>query len=307
MVKSTEHDTVAVRGYPTSKNPSESSAQRATLDDATASVFPPLGVRWTIGDVSAEGFEALGLSVWGAWKLFGAHAEYAICCNTIPLGRAQELTGVLPDAIQWLDVNGAIPGWLRAYMDAGMAEGVGWKFAPLRVFSDRFELALDNDCVLWSLPNAVRIALADQEPRCVVAEDVRVCFGQFEDLCPVQPRNMGIRGVPAGFDLERAIRSVLERRDIVLKSETDEQGLQVAALCAAREPLVVQTDEVTICSPFPPHADFLGRCGAHFVGLNARHLPWDYYGRPASDVLREHWREYRETVRDRVGLMSERI
>ena len=30
-----------------------------------------LGVRWTTGDASARGFEALRLSLWGAFRLFG--------------------------------------------------------------------------------------------------------------------------------------------------------------------------------------------------------------------------------------------
>lgn len=37
-----------------------------------------VGVRWTIGDVSDEGFEALRLSVWGAFRLFGEDAVYAV-------------------------------------------------------------------------------------------------------------------------------------------------------------------------------------------------------------------------------------
>lgn len=269
--------------------------------------MPPLGVRWTIGEVSAEGFEALRLSVWGAWKLFGPRAQYVICYNTVLLSRAQELTGALPDAVQWLDATEAMPSWLARYMDEGKAEGVGWKLAPIRVFPARFELALDNDCILWNLPRALQTVLEDQGPNCVIAEDVRACFGQFANLCGEQPRNSGIRGTPALFDLEGAIRSILERRQVVLESETDEQGLQVAALRITHEPLVVRTDEVSICSPFPPHDSHPGRCGAHFVGVNARQLPWHYYGRPASEVRREHWRERREALYERVGLARDRV
>jgi hypothetical protein len=31
-----------------------------------------LGIRWTLGDVSAEGFDALRLSILGAHRIFGA-------------------------------------------------------------------------------------------------------------------------------------------------------------------------------------------------------------------------------------------
>src|SRR5574338_1333205 len=43
------------------ENPAASRARRMTR----------LAVRWTVGDVSDEGFTALQLSIWGAWKAFG--------------------------------------------------------------------------------------------------------------------------------------------------------------------------------------------------------------------------------------------
>jgi hypothetical protein len=59
---------------------------------------------------------------------------------------------------------------------------------------------------------------------------------------------------------------------------------------------------VTICSPFWPHRDSLGRCGAHFVGLNARDLPWSYDGRPASDVTRENWERLAPEIYARIDI-----
>lgn len=47
-----------------------------------------LGVRWTIGDVRAEGFEALRLSVRSAHRSFGEAAAYTMCVDTIPLSTA---------------------------------------------------------------------------------------------------------------------------------------------------------------------------------------------------------------------------
>ncbi|HEU0054126.1 MAG TPA: hypothetical protein VFQ39_13160, partial [Longimicrobium sp.] len=81
----------------------------------------------------------------------------------------------------------------------------------------------------------------------------------------------------------------------------DEQGLQVAAVSRLKPPAVVSVEEVTICSPFWPHLPHLGRFGAHFVGLNEHDLPWDYYGRPAIECVREHWRRHRDEVHARVG------
>jgi len=263
-----------------------------------------LAVRWTVGDVSDEGFTALQLSIWGAWKAFGPSAEYAVCVNSRPLAEAREATGALPAEIAWLAVDrSAIPEWLARRLDGGMAEGVGWKFAPLRLFDDYWVLALDNDCILWDRPGAIGRWL-EADAASVLAEDVRACFGQFTDLCSGAPRNGGIRGLPPSLDLERALLGILEERPVTLTSELDEQGLQVAALERAGPTLVVRLEEVTICSPFPPNLPDLGSCGAHFIGLNARALPWSYQGRPASELVQAHFHALQPELRARVGLAA---
>lgn len=263
----------------------------------------PFAVRWTIGDVSPWGFEALRLSLWGAWKVFGPDARYVVCVNSLPRERAQSLTGAAPPGVEWRDASGELPEFLRRHLDANLAEGMGWKFAPLRVAPDAYELALDNDCILWAPPRAIRAWFEPgNERRAVLAEDVRRMFGVFSDLCGPEPRNGGIRGLPPGFDFGRTLQAILKQHPVVLSSELDEQGLQAAALARLGEPLVVRVEEVTICSPFPPHRPHLGTCGAHFAGLNAKQLPWDYEGRPAVELIREHWARRRTEIERRVGL-----
>lgn len=281
---------------------SASSSGQPDQYTAAKSAHPPatLGVRWTIGDVSEQGFEALRLSVWGAWHAFGPAAVYAVCVNAISIATATQRIGLLPTQVEWIRADDLLPDWLVPHLDRGMAEGVGWKFAPVRVFPQRYELALDNDCILWKVPNALQAALRGEQPGCVIAADTQACFGQFSDLCGPEPRNSGIRGTPGGLDFERVLRALLHERRCVLRSETDEQGLQVAALTSLGTG-VVSTQEVSICSPFPAHSRQLGSCGAHFVGLNARDLGWKYYDRPASEVRREHWYEMRPLLYERVA------
>jgi hypothetical protein len=227
-----------------------------------------IGVRWTFGDVSRRGGETLRRSVWGARRMFGAAAEYAICVNSLSLDEARARVGPLPDGVAWVQSDGHLPDFLRGHLHAGLAEGVAWKFAPLRLFRDRHELALDNDCILWAMPDGLRAWLDD--PRgCLLAEDVVPALGQFGSLLGNLPRNTGIRGLPPGFDLEAALASVLRDHPVQLVSELDEQGLQVAALSAHGGHMVPLRD-VAICSPFAPHHSELGRCGAHFVGLNVK-------------------------------------
>jgi hypothetical protein len=270
--------------------------------------LPPVGIRWTLGNVSDRGYEALRLSVWGAHRIFGEAAVYAICSNNIVEAEARERVGRLPVDVSWRDATSDLPPFLAECFDRDLAEGVAWKLAPLRLFPDRWELSLDNDCILWELPGALRrwFELGDAA-QCVLAEDVKACFGQFAEFCGERPCNAGIRGLSPGFDLEASLRGVLDEKSrrsgapVLMSAELDEQGLQTAALSQQRAPLLVSIDEVTICSPFWPHLPHLGRCGAHFVGLNARHLPFHHYDRPADAWMTEHWLRLRDALYEKTG------
>jgi hypothetical protein len=259
-------------------------------------------VRWTIGDVSAEGFEALGWSIAGAWQMFGGSAGYVVCVNSIAAAEARRLAGDVRADVEWRTSTAAeLPAFLLERLDGAFAEGAGWKLAPPRVAEAAHELALDNDCILWAVPDAIRVWLRAESTGCVVAEDVRAGFGQFAALCGDEPRNAGIRGLPAGFSLTDSIDAVLREYPVRLVSELDEQGLQIAAAMRPGRPLVVTNHEVTICSPFPPHQPDVGSCGAHFVGLNAKALPWSSDGQPASDLIRGKWEALKPGVCARIA------
>jgi hypothetical protein len=215
--------------------------------------------------------------------------------NTIAIADARARVGDVPAIVEWYDNSRDVPALLRPHLDGGMAEGVAWKLAPVRMFPDRHELSLDNDCILWDLPDALARWLSRGD-ECLLAEDVVRAFGRLDAACGPRPANTGIRGFPPGYDHEAAMRRVLEATGAALRSELDEQGLQVAAIQAARATGYVTVDEVSICSPVPPHRPALGRCGVHFVGINRRQ-PWcEVDGRPITELVRAHWRRLRPAV-----------
>lgn len=255
-----------------------------------------LAIRWTIGDVSEAGFHALALSVRSAKKLFGPASVYAINVNSLALSAAKERLGNLAEEVQWFDATHQVPGWLWKRLDHGMAEGVAWKLAPPRLFPDLYELSLDNDLILWEIPEAVHAWLQSDDPECcVMAEDVQRGVGQFSNHCDTRAINSGIRGVSPGFDLKGRLRRTLEETSIILRSELDEQGLQAAALSRG-DLRLVSLDDVSICSPFPMHQNVLGRCGVHFVGLNQKTLPWQIDGRGAHELIHERWRNFQREL-----------
>lgn len=258
-----------------------------------------------MGDVSPRGFEALRLSILGAFRVFGPSARYAVYVNTLPIDEVRRRTRPLPTEIErlleWRDASSAMPTWLRArFQDGSLAEGVGWKLAPIRAFPELFELALDNDVVLWDMPQACADWLSGKgSTYAIVSEDAVSCFGRFAPYAGSRPANLGLRGLPPGDEFERSLRELLEESGVLIGDANDEQGLQLAAIRRNGEPARVALEEVTVCSPFPPHLPYLGKCGAHFVGLNT-HLPWNYYDRPADEVRAEHWDSLAAEIRRRV-------
>jgi hypothetical protein len=142
-----------------------------------------------------------------------------------------------------------------------------------------------------------------EEPSSVLfSEDVGRSLGSFDDLCPAGSFNAGVRGLPPNVDLERELTAVLECLEERvggpprLTSADGEQGLQAAAMLRWERVHLVRNTEVSICTPFWPGSPELGTCGAHFVGLNVRHVPWDYYDRPADEWLAEHWLRHRPAL-----------
>jgi hypothetical protein len=270
-----------------------------------------LVIRWTIGDVHPRGFEMLLLSITCAHQIFGDRTRYVVCVNSISVEQARRRTGPLPATVEWRQVTRAdIPDVLRPYCSDDLMQGMAWKLVPLRMYPERYELALDNDCILWSIPKSMHRWL-ESEKAFLLAEDVQRCLGSFDALCPPGAYNGGIRGLPPRHGLHHALRDVLEeaarRSDgkFKLSAEIEEQGLQAAAMCRLKPLFLVPTSEVSICSPFWPNSPEFGTCGAHFVGMNSRHISWDYFDRPADEWLEEHWARHRPSLYDSAGLLVE--
>lgn len=258
-----------------------------------------LGLRWTVGDVSARGFHALALSLRGARRAFGPDADMAVVVNGLSIDEARRRTGTIPNEVAWLPA-GPLEVGLADHLDAGMAEGVAWKLAPLRLFPEDWEIAFDNDCILWDVPPSLAGWIGRERRSCVLAEDVERAFGAFDPYCGDRPLNTGIRGFPPGLQPLQALTAVLREHPETLRREVDEQGLQVAAFLGIADPVVVTVAEVSICSPFWPKRPVLGRHGAHFVGLNARELPWSWYGRPASACQNENFDAWKQEISRKV-------
>src|SRR5205814_9388016 len=130
-----------------------------------------------------------------------------VCCSWLRLGVARAGLADGACGVRLLSVTREdVPSSLRTAFDSTMAEGVAWKLAPLRVFPDLWEISLDNDCILWDLPDGMRRWLHSADQRqCLLAEDARALYGQLTLFCGPEPRNQGIRGLLPHLPLEQAL------------------------------------------------------------------------------------------------------
>jgi hypothetical protein len=103
------------------------------------------------------------------------------------------------------------------------------------------------------MPSSVTAWLESaREDRCLLAADVTEGFGQLAALCPPEPRNSGIRGLPPGSIWAARCAAYWPNGrspDLGAGRAGAPGGRPVAWL----RPLVVGLDEVTICSPYHPH------------------------------------------------------
>ena len=221
-----------------------------------ARYYDDLIVRWTVGDVSVAGFEALRLSTHGARRIFGPAAHYVVCVNTVPLDRARALTGPVPPEIEWLDATDALSPLIAEHSDASRAGGV--LEIRARSAGPRPPGAAPGQR-LRPLVAAARIGRVAVGRR----RSLSAGRGCGHDAGTVSGTAAGaadrIRGLPPGFDLEAAFADILRQTGITLRSELDEQGLVTLACSRPATPHVVGEGEVAICGPSP-------RTGRHSAG-----------------------------------------
>lgn len=234
--------------------------------------------------MSTRGFEALSLSLWGAWRLFGPEPDYVVCVNTVTVDDVRRRLGETPPDLLLVQAQAAyLPAWLRPCIDSTFAGGAAWKLAPVRVAPACLELSLDNDLILWRMPSSLAGWL-DQGSGYLCAEDVARTYGKLDPLCDEEPRNSAIRGLPPGFSYDVSLRRLAEGIPLILDSAADERGLEVAALERRQAGYVVDREEVGSQS--------LGSHGAHFAGLNAKkpsslHRDWDGWRTSITQLVRD--------------------
>lgn len=216
-------------------------------------------VRWTVGNTNKLGMDCLGRSVRAWRRLYREQFDMAICHNNMT---ERQLAELLKLDVELIDQHGFTD---RLTLKPPRRRNPCWKLYPPRLRPDAHEIIIDNDVLLRRhLPAVEELLVRNQM---FVTEGIFRSYGQFEAVVPDNIKiNTGMYGLPPGYDLGGKVNGVL-KSGLIQKWEghLDEQGL-LASVFAKDGAKMARLSDISVLDPRLPYG--MGKCGAHFVGLN---------------------------------------
>ncbi len=199
-------------------------------------------VRISIGEISELAIKATNFCVKSIRKLL--NPKIVLLCNKKPSFDTNNFDLVL-DQNQFSHSLSIPPP--QKYNPA-------WKLYPPRLDINTYELFLDNDLILNSLPKELKF-----DNSIVVSEAYERCYGIYETnlKCSI---NTGFLCLPPGLDF----KSELEKHIVNdWQTHCDEQGL-VAKVLEDKEFNLISNKDIAV---WVKETEF-GKVGNHFIGLN---------------------------------------
>ena len=216
-------------------------------------------VRWTIGDVSKEGFVTLYHSVKNFINLYKDNFEYFICYNNIT---EKQLNIVKNFPIVFINQH----NYINELKLNPICGNPCWKLYPPRLDLNRHEIFIDNDLIIYK-----KIPIIDnflnKNNLLFISEAIMRSYGNFLKYITISENlNTGIFGLYPNFDFKLKINNIIEDKKIIKWSNhLDEQGL-VSLIFQNYNFELIDLNQIYVC-----HKSFKlkkGKYGIHFVGLN---------------------------------------
>lgn len=236
--------------------------------------FSDLIIRWTFGETkerttSLQAFDMLECSVLWAKKIFPKSKRYIIFNSLKDLKSLDRLKKIAHKNAYLLEVKS---NWNNDTKNSF------WKYVPLRVDENKYELLLDSDIVLWELPKTIE-EWSKSEGLLINTDWNGANYGHYADLIDKSVVfNAGILGFPPLFHFELPNIECFDERFLT------EQGFITNIFTSSGRSLFVlgkneifqsNANEYVNCK-----VDNLinNYCGAHFCGCNYAHYQhWDKF------------------------------
>ena len=213
-------------------------------------------IRWTLGDVSDQGFACLRHSVRRIIDMYGSKEfEYFICYN----GISNKKIDIRQKNVELLDQSQYINS---LPIQPSNKFGVCWKLYPPRLDSRKREIFIDNDIILHK-----KIEFEHWKNGCFISEAIKRSYGSFDERIKSQVKmNSGFFGIPPGFDFGHELSERIAKFNINWdNSYFEEQGL-VAHVIYSNRHFMFGMEDIGIA--LDNSHDFIGKYGTHFIGLN---------------------------------------
>lgn len=221
--------------------------------------------RWTIGNVTKNGYECLFKSIESFTKLYDV--DVLICYNC-ELSKIENCNFNLFDQNQYANIAKIKP------------IGVSWKLYPPRIDSFRHEIVIDNDIVFES--KVPEIDYFFENDCTLLLEGDSRTYGRFENHVPNGYQiNSGIYGMPPNFCLKKYVEFYCNE-DWQINAfgqhegnkTFDEQGLIALSLLDYKKFCIIPAKSITNCEK-----QLVLSKGMHFISLNRlkHHRPYALY------------------------------
>lgn len=158
-------------------------------------------IRWTFGEAigrptSLQGLDMLECSIRFAQSLI-PNAKLYVCYNSIRSDRLlSKLNKVADLGVSLIDQNDLNPEFTGV-----TGKNSFWKYIPGRIELNKFELFLDNDVIIWRVPELIKTWAESNS--ILISEDWNGShYGEFAgSIQTPDSYNAGIIGLPPGFEI----------------------------------------------------------------------------------------------------------
>jgi hypothetical protein len=231
-------------------------------------------IRWTIGDVSDYGFLCLEKSVELMKRLLGSKCNYAICHNNLNENQLKKLPNVdiLINSKFYLNIYPVNVPKEKKYNNSSMF----WKLYPARIRKECHEIIIDNDILIYKLPEKI-IKFLNSNHVILTESHTRSYSGILKEIIPYGFNiNSGIIGLPPNYDFENDIKETIKNHKIKWEDHTSEQTL-VAYILSKKNCEIINKKEIYINFDCHKEKIILGTCGVHMCGLNGTNKNEKWY------------------------------
>jgi len=216
-------------------------------------------VRWTIGDVSKEGFLILHYSIKSFIDLYKDQFDYFVCYNNIEESKLSKIKKFPVTFINQIN-------YINEIKIKPILNNPCWKLYPPRLDLKRHEIFVDNDLIVYKKIPVIDKFLKEKD-LLFISEAIMRSYGNFSDYITIPENlNTGIFGLYPNFDFKIKINNIIKNKKVITwKNHLDEQGL-VSLIFQDYNFELIDLNQIYVC-----HKNFnlkKGKYGVHFVGLN---------------------------------------